>query len=66
MCEYFVSENGRIEPYNLANNNWDAYVRRVKQFITLNNIDDTLKMATLVSVVGAEYYELNIKSSKSG
>lgn len=49
---------GRIEPYSLGNTNWDAYVRRVNQFITLNNIDDSLKVATLVTVVGAECYEL--------
>lgn len=49
---------GRIEPYNLGNSNWDAYVRRVNQFITLNSIDNALKVATLVTVVGAECYEL--------
>lgn len=48
---------GRIEPFDLASN-WDAYVRRVNQFITLNNIEETLKLATLVTVVGAECYEL--------
>lgn len=49
---------GSIEPYNFGSNNWDAYVRRVKQFIALNNIADTLHVATLVTVVGAECYEL--------
>ncbi|XP_063839146.1 uncharacterized protein K02A2.6-like [Ostrinia nubilalis] len=49
---------GSIEPYNFSNNNWDAYVRRVKQFIALNNIADTLHVATLVTIVGAECYEL--------
>ncbi|XP_048485025.1 uncharacterized protein K02A2.6-like [Plutella xylostella] len=49
---------GHIEPYTIGSNNWDTYIRRVKQFITLNNIADTLQVATLVTVVGAECYEL--------
>ena len=49
---------GRVEPYNLLNGNWDAYVRRVNQFIMLNNIDKSLEVATLVTVVGAECYDL--------
>ncbi|KAG6464906.1 hypothetical protein O3G_MSEX014807, partial [Manduca sexta] len=49
---------GRLEPYNLSNNNWDAYIRRVNQFIALNKIEDSLKVATLVTVVGAECYDL--------
>ncbi|XP_041987296.1 uncharacterized protein K02A2.6-like [Aricia agestis] len=49
---------GRIEPFIVENNNWDAYIRRVNQFIALNNIGDELKVATLVTVVGAQCYEL--------
>ncbi|KAH9635271.1 hypothetical protein HF086_001927 [Spodoptera exigua] len=49
---------GHIEPFNVTNNNWEAYVRRVNQFITLNSIGETLKVATLVTVVGAECYDL--------
>lgn len=49
---------GQVESFNVQNNNWDAYIRRLKQFITLNNISDNLKVATLVTVVGAECYDL--------
>ncbi|VVC90983.1 unnamed protein product, partial [Leptidea sinapis] len=47
----------KLEPFNLGNNNWDAYIRRLNQFITLNEIKRELKVATLVTVVGAECYE---------
>ncbi|CAB3256144.1 unnamed protein product [Arctia plantaginis] len=49
---------GHIEPYSFESSNWDAYVRRMKQFIALNSISDSLQVATLVTVVGAECYEL--------
>ncbi|VVD04753.1 unnamed protein product [Leptidea sinapis] len=49
---------GKLEPFNVGNNNWDAYIRRLNQFITLNEIKSELKVATLVTVVGAECYEL--------
>ncbi|VVC90584.1 unnamed protein product [Leptidea sinapis] len=48
----------KLEPFNVGNNNWDAYILRSNQFITLNEIKSELEVATLVTVVGAECYEL--------
>ncbi|XP_063634900.1 uncharacterized protein LOC134805553 [Cydia splendana] len=48
---------GKLECFRVGSD-WDAYVRRVKQFIALNEIDDTLHVASLVTLVGAECYEL--------
>ncbi|XP_061716630.1 uncharacterized protein K02A2.6-like [Cydia pomonella] len=48
---------GSVECFRVGSD-WDAYVRRVKQFITLNAIDDNLHVASLVTLVGAECYEL--------
>ncbi|XP_064076301.1 uncharacterized protein LOC135194620 [Vanessa tameamea] len=49
---------GKIEPFSVESQNWDSYVRRLKQFITLNSIDDGLKVATLLTLVGVECYNL--------
>ncbi|XP_048000243.1 uncharacterized protein LOC125237297 [Leguminivora glycinivorella] len=48
---------GSVECFR-AGSDWDAYVRRVKQFIALNAIEDKLHVASLVTLVGAECYEL--------
>ncbi|XP_047543258.1 uncharacterized protein K02A2.6-like [Vanessa atalanta] len=48
----------KIEPFSVDSQNWDSYVRRLKQFITLNSIDDGLKVATLLTLVGGECYNL--------
>ncbi|XP_069358342.1 uncharacterized protein [Maniola hyperantus] len=49
---------GKIEPFEVGSHNWDAYCRRVKQFIELNKIDEKLHVATLVTHVGITCYEL--------
>lgn len=49
---------GKIESFQVGTHNWDTYVRRIKQFITLNDIDVSLHVATLVTLVGSECYDL--------
>ncbi|XP_047519225.1 uncharacterized protein K02A2.6-like [Pieris napi] len=49
---------GKIESFNLGSKQWPAYIRRVKQFIKLNNISEELKVSMLVTVVGEETYML--------
>ncbi|XP_048480662.1 uncharacterized protein K02A2.6-like [Plutella xylostella] len=49
---------GKIEVFDVNSQDWDAYVRRLKQFIALNEIDTKLHVATLVTVVGEVCYEL--------
>lgn len=49
---------GKIEPFDISSKKWSAYVRRVEQFISLNAIANELKVATLVTVVGAVTYDL--------
>ncbi|XP_059053674.1 uncharacterized protein LOC131847960 [Achroia grisella] len=49
---------GKIETFEIGVHNWDAYCRRVKQFITLNSIPVNLHVATLVTHVGVTCYEL--------
>ncbi|GBP37616.1 hypothetical protein EVAR_34653_1 [Eumeta japonica] len=41
---------GIIDPFLVDSQNWDRYVRRVKQFIALNDINDELQVATLFTL----------------
>ncbi|XP_047037595.1 uncharacterized protein LOC124642891 [Helicoverpa zea] len=50
---------GKIHVFDLdGGENWPAYVRLVEQFILLNDIKDNLRVATLVTHVGAPTYRL--------
>lgn len=49
---------GKIESFNIGSQNWDTYIRRVVQFMTLNDIESNLHVATLVTLVGPECYDL--------
>lgn len=49
---------GKIETFEMGTHNWDAYCRRVKQFIALNSIKAELKVAVLITHVGEACYEL--------
>lgn len=49
---------GKIESFNINDQNWDTYVRRVKQFIALNEVKETLHVSTLVTIVGSQCYDL--------
>ena len=49
---------GKIEPFTLNSNQWPAYVRRVNQYIKLNDIKDDVKVPMLITVVGEETYAL--------
>lgn len=49
---------GKLEPFDLSSKQWPAYIRRVKQFIILNEIKDELKVPMLITVVGEATYTL--------
>lgn len=49
---------GKIEAFDLYSGRWMTYVRRMEQYIMLNKIDDELKVATLVTLVGERTYNL--------
>jgi hypothetical protein len=49
---------GKIEPFNLSTRQWPAYIRRVNQYILLNQISENLKVAMLITVVGEDTYAL--------
>ncbi|XP_049886620.1 uncharacterized protein LOC126381133 [Pectinophora gossypiella] len=49
---------GKIEPFNMAVDNWTLYVERLEQYFIVNNVKSELKVATLITVMGSETYEL--------
>lgn len=49
---------GKIDCFDLSSRKWTQYVNRVKQFIVLNEIKDSLHVATLITVVGEPTYDL--------
>lgn len=49
---------GKIEPFTLSSKQWPAYIRRVNQYIILNEISDALKVSLLITAVGEETYTL--------
>lgn len=49
---------GKIEPFDLFSGQWSTYVRRIEQFMLLNEIKSELKVATLVTLVGERTYNL--------
>lgn len=49
---------GKLEPFDLHSKQWPAYIRRVNQFILLNEIKPELKVPMLITVVGDATYSL--------
>ena len=49
---------GKLEPFNLSSKQWPAYIRRVNQYIILNNVSSELKVSLLITVVGEATYAL--------
>lgn len=49
---------GKLEPFNLSSKQWPAYIRRVNQYILLNDVKDNLKVPMLITVVGEPTYSL--------
>ncbi|XP_013191481.2 uncharacterized protein K02A2.6 [Amyelois transitella] len=49
---------GKLEPFDLNSQKWPAYVRRVKQYIVLNEIKNELRVPLLITIVGQDTYSL--------
>ncbi|XP_051963005.1 uncharacterized protein zgc:165409 isoform X2 [Xyrauchen texanus] len=53
-----MAQIGRLDEYNPENECWSAYIERVELYIIANDVDDTKKVATLLSAMGASTYGL--------
>lgn len=49
---------GKLEPFSLSSKQWPAYIRRVNQYILLNDVKDNLKVPMLITIVGESTYSL--------
>lgn len=51
---------GKIGPFDLEKDNWEAYVDRLEQYFVANQVKTEIQVATLITVIGSEAYELMI------
>ncbi|CAH0715279.1 unnamed protein product, partial [Brenthis ino] len=49
---------GKLEQFELDSKEWPAYIRRVKQYMLLNEVKEELKVSLLITVVGKATYSL--------
>ncbi|XP_049886416.1 uncharacterized protein LOC126380879 [Pectinophora gossypiella] len=51
---------GKLGPFDLDKDNWDLYVDRLEQYFIANDIKEAVKVATLITVIGSDAYELMV------
>lgn len=49
---------GKISEFKVQSDNWKLYVERLEQYFLVNKIATDLQVPTLITVMGAESYEL--------
>ncbi|XP_061723525.1 uncharacterized protein K02A2.6-like [Cydia pomonella] len=49
---------GKISEFKIHTDDWRLYIERLEQYFLVNKIVDDLKVPTLITVMGAESYEL--------
>ena len=49
---------GKIEPFDRTIEPWSSYVERLGQYFKANKVDDSLKVASLLSLIGGKTYNL--------
>ncbi|XP_047997401.1 uncharacterized protein LOC125234995 [Leguminivora glycinivorella] len=51
---------GKVGPFDLNNDNWELYVDRLEQYFVANEVKTDMKVATLITVMGGDAYELMV------
>lgn len=51
---------GKIGSFDIAKDNWDLYIDRLEQFFIVNDVKAALRVATLITVIGSDAYELMV------
>ena len=51
---------GKIGPFDLNKDNWGTYVDRLEQYFIANSVKSEIKVATLITVIGNDAYELMV------
>jgi hypothetical protein len=50
--------NGKIDAFDETIEPWSSYVERLGQYFKANKVDDSLKVASLLSLIGGKIYNL--------
>jgi hypothetical protein len=50
--------NGKIDAFDETIEPWSSYVERLGQYFKANKVDDSLKVASLLSLIGGKTYNL--------
>ena len=49
---------GKIEAFDETQESWESYTERLEQYFKVNKVDDELKVAALLSLIGGKTYTL--------
>lgn len=49
---------GKMSEFNIHKDNWRLYVDRLEEYFIVNKVTDELQVSTLITLMGAECYEL--------
>ena len=49
---------GKIEAFDETIEPWSSYVERLEQYFKANKVDDSLKVASILSLIGGKTYNL--------
>ncbi|XP_073948812.1 uncharacterized protein [Choristoneura fumiferana] len=51
---------GKVGPFDMNKDCWDLYIERLEQYFIANDVKEAVKVATLITVIGADAYELMV------
>lgn len=51
---------GKLEPFDLHKDDWNLYIDRLEQYFIVNDVKPAMRIATLITVVGSDAYELMV------
>lgn len=57
---------GKIGPFDVTKDTWKSYVERLEQYFIANDIKEAIKVATLITVIGSDAYELMVNLCTPG
>ena len=49
---------GRIDPFDETIESWGNYVKRLEQYFKANEVDNTTKVSSLLTLIGGKTYSL--------
>ncbi|XP_046969825.1 uncharacterized protein LOC124537154 [Vanessa cardui] len=51
---------GKLEHFDLGKDDWNLYVDRLEQYFIVNDVKPAIRVATLITVIGSDAYELMV------